>query len=268
MSAREKQLYAIVLVLAVTLAGTIGYLSALVVLVPPGANSGEYTESSQYELSFPSALVGSEQRTISVAGLGRASAKPNQIELRLGVETQETNATDALEKNAELMDRLIGALKGMGILEEDIETSRFSIHPRYTTYGNKLIGFEVNHMLRVVTTNLDQVGQLIDRAVEAGANRVEGVYFTFTKDILQGLTELARQWAVEDARSRAETIADSLGVEIIGVASADETSYYPSSYYEGISFAVTAPAPAPPTPIMPPTEVEVTVMIRVVFMIE
>jgi len=92
---------------------------------------------------------------------------------------------------------------------------------------------------------------------------VETVYFTFTKDKLEELNTLARQRAVGDARAKAETVASSLGVKIVGVAGAVEETYYYPSYYERAMVV-----PPAPTPIMPPTEVEVTVSIRVTFMIE
>jgi len=265
MSVREKQLYGIIIVLAVALASLSGYLVAL---FQQGQHvqycaSPEYNETKLYPI-----VVGEEQgtqlRTIAVTGLGRASAKPNQAELRLGAVTEATTATEALTKNADSMNKVIEALKAMGIPEEKIETSYFGLYPKYSSYGT-LVGFEVTHMLRVTTTSLDKAGQIIDGAVEAGANRVEGVYFTFTKDKTEELNTLARQRAVDDARAKAETIAKSLLVKIIGVASAtEETYYYP---YSGRFEVYPTPAP-PPTSIMPPTEVEITVMIRVTYIIE
>ncbi len=256
MSAKEKQLYGIILVLAVALAGVSGYLIAVV----------QYNQHSEPE--FYPIIGGQEQgtqlRTIAVAGLGRASAKPNLAELRLGAVTQATTATEALTKNAESMNKVIGALKAMGIPEDDIETSRFGLYPRYSS-GGYLIGFETTHVLRVTTPNLDKVGQIIDRAVEAGANRVEGVYFTFTNEKLQELNNLARQGAVKDAKAKAETIANTLGVKIVGVAAATEETYY---YYPYRYEALLDVAAVPPTPIMPPTEVEITVMVKVTYIIE
>ena len=262
---KEKHLYAIILVLALALASVVGYVIALF----PQSQRVEYGGTSE-RTGAPIvvyALGGQEAqlRTIAVTGVGRASAKPNQAQLRVGARSQETTATEALAKNAESMNMVIEALKGMGIPEKDIETAYFSVYPRYSTYGETIIGFEATHMLSVTTTNLDKVGEIIDKAIGAGANSVEGIYFTFTEDKLQELNEQARQRAVEDAKAKAETTAASLGVKIIGVASADETGYYPTPrYYE---YAFVAPIPAP-TPIMPPTEVEVTVTIQVTYIIE
>jgi len=268
MSVREKQLYGIIIVLAVALASLSGYLVALFQQgqhVQYGA-SPQYGETKLYPL-----VVGEEQgtqlRTIAVTGLGRASAKPNKVEMMLGAKTQGATATESLGKNAESMNKVIGALKGMGIPEKDIETAYFSVYPRYSTYGEAIIGFEATHMLSVTTTSLDKVGEIIDKAIGAGANSVEGIYFTFTEDKLKELNEQARQRAVEGAKAKAETTAASLGVKIIGVASADETGYYPSPYYYEYTFAYPAPTPAAPQ-IMPPTEVEVTVTIRVTYIIE
>jgi len=271
MSVREKQLYGIIIALAVALGSLSGYLVALFQQgqrVQYGA-SPEYGETKLYPI-----VVGGEQetqlRTIAVTGLGRASAKPNKVEMMMGAKTQGATATESLGKNAESMNKVIEALKRMDIPEKDIETTSFYIYPRYSSYdGGTIIGFEVAHMLRVTTTNLDKVGEIIDKAVEAGANWVEGIYFTFTKDKIEELNTLARQRAVDDARAKAETIAKSLEFKIIGVASAtEETGYYP--YYDSwrsYSFMYPVPMPTPPQ-IMPPTEVEVTVTIRVTYIIE
>ena len=261
MSVRERQLYVIILVLAVALAGVGGYLVASI-------QQSQLSQSKGYEIPSPYTVhivgrgEGTQLKTIVVAGLGRAAGKPNLAELRLGATTEATTATEALTKNADSVNKVIGALKAMGIPEEDIETSRFGLYSRYSQ--GTLIGFEVTHMLRVTTTNVDRVGEIIDGAVEAGANRVEGVYFTFTKDKIEELNTLARQGAVEDAKAKADTIASSLEVKIVGVAGAVEQTITRPGYYEGV---IPVPAPAP-TQIMPPTELEVSVMITVTYIIE
>lgn len=251
----EKQFYGIILVLAIALAGVGGYLVALI----------QYGEPKVYPIIAGGSDLKNQIRTIAVSGSGRASARPNQAEISLGAVTEATTATEALAKNAGSMNHVIGALRAMGIPEGNIETTRFSLYPKYSSYGVTITGFEATHIIRVTTTNLGGVGQIIDKAIEAGANRVEGVYFTFTKDKIEELNILARQRAVEDAKVKAETIAKSLGMKIVGVASAtEETYYYP---YSGVAYAG-APVPAPPTPIIPPTEVEITIVVRVTYIIE
>jgi hypothetical protein len=255
---KEKQLYMIIFALAIALASVSSCLFALT----------HYGQHAYSQSNVPTIVAGQEQetqlRTIAVTGSGRAAAKPNLADLRLGVSTQASNATEALAKNAEFMNQIIETLKAMGIPEEDIETIRFGLYPRYR-YGH-LVGFEVTHMLKITTTDLDGVGQIIDKAVEAGANRVETVRFTFVKDKLDELNTLARQRAIEDAKTKAKTIADSLGVKIVGVAKAEEAYYYRPHY--PMVLEARAAVITPPTPIMPPTEVEVIITVKVVFIIE
>lgn len=206
---------------------------------------------------------GKQLRTIVVTGLGRASAKPDKAELRLGVSTQAATATEALTKNAESMNRVIETLKIMGILEKDIETSRFTLRPKYEPRREKLVGLEAVHILRVTTTNLDRVGEIIDKTVEAGANRIDVAIFTFKKEKLNELKKLARQRAVMDAKDKAETIANALGVKIVGIASAVE-DVYPRAPRPGPEEAALVASMR----VMPPTEVEIRVIVRVTFIIE
>jgi len=62
--------------------------------------------------------------TIVVTGVGSASAKPDQAEVRLGVSAKAATATEALTKNTELMSRVVEKVKAVGMTEEEIETSR------------------------------------------------------------------------------------------------------------------------------------------------
>jgi len=245
----RKRYYGIILLPLIALSGASGYLLAL-------------AQHSSSDVITNEQGQGTSLKTIVVTGLGEVAAKPSLAELRLGASTQAPTATEALANNAEVMNRVIEALKSMNIPAEDIETSRFNLRPRYSSYGGTLIGFEVTHLLRVTTTDMDGVGRIIDEAVDAGANKIEMICFTIAKDELEDLNTLARQRAVEDARAKAGIIADSLGVKIVGVAGAVEEAYTPYRGYEYLDVAVAA------TPIMPPTELQITVAVKVTFMIE
>jgi hypothetical protein len=258
----RKRYYGIILLLLIALSGVSGYLLALAQHSSSDVESNPLGRSEVHYIITNEQGQGTSLKTIVVTGLGEVATKPSLAELRLGASTQAPTATEALANNAEVMNRVIEALKSMNLPEEDIETSRFNLSPRYSSYGGTLIGFEVTHLLRVTTTDLDRVGRVIDEAVDAGANKIEMVCFTVAKDELEGLNTLARQRAVEDARTKAGTIADSLGVKIVGVAGAVEEAYTPYRGYYGVESTIGA------TPIMPPTELQITVAVKVTFMIE
>ncbi len=213
----------------------------------------------------------SKSRTIVVTGIGQASAQPNRAMLGLGVSTMATTASDALNANSSSMNHVLDAIKQAGIDKTDIETSRFTLHPRYThprrgePEDMQLVGFEVVHMVRVLTER-NEVSKVLDAAVDAGANRVINVSFAFHKERLQELRRDARQNAVSDARTKADVIATSLGITIVGVASAiEDPSPRPPQrpYPEGVRRRISAASP-----IAPPSEAAVQVSLRVTYIIE
>ena len=212
----------------------------------------------------------SKLRTIVVTGIGQASAQPNRAVSVLGVSTMANTASDALNANSKSMKHVIDAIKQIGIKETDIDTSIFTLHPRYThqrggeTEDRRLIGFQNNHLIRVLTER-NEVSKVLDVAVEAGANQIINISFAFQKEKLQELRIEARQKAVSDARAKADIIAKSLGVNIIGVASAIEASNprVPRGLH-GVSMAFRSRVMPP---ISPPSEATEQVSLRVTYII-
>jgi uncharacterized protein YggE len=213
----------------------------------------------------------SKLRTIVVTGIGQASAQPNRAASVLGVSTMAATASDALNNNSKSMNRVMDAIKQTGIKETDIETSIFTLHPRYThqrggeTEDRRLIGFQNIHLIRVLTER-NEVSNVVDKAVEAGANQIINISFAFKKENLQELRIEARQNAVSDARAKADIIATSLGVNIIGVASAIEDAYprAPKGLH-GVSMSLRSSVGSP---ISPPSEATEQVSLRVTYIIE
>jgi uncharacterized protein YggE len=210
-------------------------------------------------------------RTIVVTGMGQASAQPNRAVLVLGVSNMDTTASDALNTNSTSMNRVIDAIKQTGIKETNIETSMFSLRPRYThqrggkTEDRRLAGFETVHIVRVLS-EVNEVSKVLDVAVEAGANRINHVSFTFQKENLQELRIDARQNAVSDARAKADIIATSLGVNIVGVDSVIEDTF-PSPPRRPYGESVALRTSGGP-PISPPSETTVRISLRVTYIID
>ena len=72
--------------------------------------------------------------------------------------------------------------------------------------------YRVNNMVQVTLRDMAAVGDVIDAAVEAGANNVWGV--SFDLENTDALEEQAREAAVNNARARAESLAELNGVEV------------------------------------------------------
>jgi uncharacterized protein YggE len=213
-----------------------------------------------------SAVNGEGNTTIAVSGTGILEVEPDKATVSLGVETQSDNVAEALAQNSVKMDAVIAALERRGVPKDSIETSYFSIYPvkDYERPGEGIVGYRVTNAITVELSDLDTVGNVIDTAITAGANRVTNVEFGLTDAKDQELRQEALGEACGDARLKADAIASGLGLKIIGVATAREGSVYTNSYRGGgFDYVVYAEAPmAVPTPIEP-KEVSVSATIQV-----
>ena len=120
--------------------------------------------------------------TLFVTGSATNQTKPDKVTLSLGVETTNTTAQAALTANSDLMNKVLDALKGAGVQENETSTSTFSITPNYNYSANtnegRLIGFTVSNSIQIESSNIESVSKWIDAEVSAGANDVNNIYFS------------------------------------------------------------------------------------------
>jgi uncharacterized protein len=153
---------------------------------------------------------------LEVSGTGQVAVEPGRAEISFTVETEAPRAQDAVRENADLMSAIMAALR-----EErtglDLETHGYDLQPRYrraqrSDDAPKIVGYTARNQLRVSSDDVDSIGELIDVATGAGANRVASLRFLPVDVEAARLEALAR--AVASAQREAETIAAALGVPL------------------------------------------------------
>ncbi|MFO8060429.1 MAG: SIMPL domain-containing protein [Bacillota bacterium] len=162
------------------------------------------------------------ESVITVSGLGEVMAAPDAGQIEIGVHTQQRTAEGALETNSREMQAVVDALTQLGVDDADIQTSRFSVHPVYErreAETSVLVGFRAENRVRIRVRDLEKMGEVIDAAVQAGANQVHSIEMSVSDPA--DLEEEALRLAVRDARQRAEVAADESGVRIVGVRRID-----------------------------------------------
>ena len=203
------------------------------------------------------------ERTVTVSGHGQVSITPDTGIVTLGVEINNAELEAAQTEAAQRMEAVIAAMKAAGIAEADITTSNYNVwvNSDYEKPDQPILGYHVSHTVTVKVRNIDQVGAIIETGIEAGANTVQGVYFT-VEDPGAAVSE-ARELAIADARAKAEDLARITGVTLAEVVTIDEYSYspYPVSRAEGESYAGDAGAAMAP-PINPGSS-QISVQVQV-----
>ena len=170
------------------------------------------------------AVYGSDGTGMWVSGQGSISVAPDLATLEYGVETRAANVSEANSQSSAAMDAIVGALKARGVEDEDIQTSRFSVNPRYDyieeevdgvrTSREVLTGYRVRNYAAVKLRDLDTIGEVIDEVVTAGGDdvRINDINFTL-EDLKPKIAEL-REMAVADARAKAEHLAELSDVQV------------------------------------------------------
>jgi uncharacterized protein YggE len=181
------------------------------------------------------------------------------------VETEAAEAATAAADNAERTARVIAALRERVGDGGRVTTVGYSLSPRYVHDEGgrepRISGYVAQNQVRAETGDLPAVGELLDAAIAAGANRVDGLQFTLSEESPRKREALAA--AAADARAQAATLAAALGVGLGEVVSATTTE---AAVPIPMPYARMAMESAQATPIEP-GEVTVRATVRVVFAI-
>lgn len=153
-------------------------------------------------------------RVIAVTGNGKVIARANYVQLQIEVNTQGVNVQEAQQENANIMNHVIQSIFGLNIPREDIQTASYTIFPNYDYVDGKQIfkGYEVTNALSVKISDISQVGNIIDTAVQNGANHISSIQFKIENTDLY--YQQALSLALQNAQMKAKTIAETMHLSL------------------------------------------------------
>jgi uncharacterized protein len=149
--------------------------------------------------------------TITVTGNGTVDSTPDRASFDFGVTTNGATAAQALSRNSAEARSIIDALKRAGIAPADIQTTQVSLWPQTSSNGMKITGYQASNSVNV-SAALARSGQLVDAAVGAGANNVDGP--TLDTADRTSLYNQALDRALSDAKQKAQAIASAAGLTL------------------------------------------------------
>ena len=207
---------------------------------------------------------GDQPHGITVAGEGKIQAPPDVAVLVLGVSALRPTVAEARDAANLSLNGMLDSMRANGVAEEDLQTAGLSIYPEYDYRGDTqtLRGFRVSNTVTAKVRSIDSTGKVVDDAVDAGGDNTTIQGITFTIDNPESLRERARAAAVEDARNKAETLAQASGVNIGAPIMINEGSDEGPIVYERSIAADSAAQAGAPTPIEP-GELDVVIHVTV-----
>lgn len=175
----------------------------------------------------------SARRSLTLSGTGQVSARPDIAYLDTGVVTEGKTAAEALAANTKAMEAIFAGLNDMQIAKDDIRTSQFAVNPVYNTpparpdgthEAPSIRGYQVTNEVSVTVRKLDRLGTTLDKLVQLGSNRLNGIRFDIEKP--EALLDQARKEAVADALRKAKLYAHASGVALGPVLQITESGGY------------------------------------------
>jgi uncharacterized protein YggE len=166
------------------------------------------------------AQVTAVRRSITATGQADVAVTPDQARVVIAVVTQGTTADDAVMQNASTAQAVIAAVNGLIGNAGSVRTSAYSVSPGRDNSG-KITGYTVTNSILATVNNLAITGRVMDAAVAAGANRIDGLSLGLQND--EPVRVQALRAAGQIARARATAIAAGLGVNLGQVLTAGES---------------------------------------------
>jgi len=228
-----------------------------------------------------------QQSTLSASGSATTNVVPDKVTIILGVESNEKTAQDAITKNADMINKVLEALKELGIAENQTGTSNYNLSPIYQDnntapksipcieifpqppecqQSSTIVGYKASNSLSVtlnVQGNVD-AGKVVDAATAAGANNVDNVFFFISSQKQQVIRDSLMGQAIANAKHRAELAAGALNMTVYGIQSIDLNDVqFPVAFS---SFKESSAASNSQTQLLP-GEQEISASVSIVFYI-
>jgi uncharacterized protein YggE len=170
-------------------------------------------------------VASSTLSSIRVTGDARVSAKPDRVQIDLGVQTQAPQSQDAAGANARALDAVLGAVRKAAGPGAQIRTVSYSLTPNYQYHSGgepTITSYTALNVLQVQLDELARIGDVLDAATRAGANRVQGIQWTLRDQ--DAVRAQALREAATRAHAEAEVLAGALNLRILRVLTVEESS--------------------------------------------
>lgn len=182
-----------------------------------------------------SSVVTQKQDLFTVTGEGKVTAVPDTAIISVGILSQQPSVKTAQTQANTVINDITASLKGMGIAAKDIKTSNYSVYPQYDYAAgrNRISNYQVNVNLTITVRDLEKINSVIDTSTAKGANTIGGINLTVDETRQKELLSQARELAVKEAKTKAESLARAAGLSLGRIVNIQEsgTPSVPPPYF-------------------------------------
>ena len=169
-----------------------------------------------FDISYPLTLVTiSKSAEMAVVGEGKLEVTPDTAYVDAGITVNNSPTVGEAQSTIDAVNnKIIEAMKNLGIEKADIKTSNYSVNPNYTYDNgqNKINGYNGNATIQIRVRNTQIASKVIEEATKAGANQIQGERFVVDKP--EKYREEVRNIAIQNAKDQAAKMAKNLGIKL------------------------------------------------------
>jgi len=245
------------------LLGTIALAALLLALVVAAKTPAQATTVSP-GAQFP--VAGAVPPGVITTGDATVRVRPDAAVVTIGAVVQGTTAEEAQALLSERIGKVLERTKALAITENDTKTVMYRIDPQYAYEQGKaprLSGFQGNQQIALTLHGTDGVGKALDTLVQNDGATTATVAFTLLD--AKAAQASAREQAIQDARTKAQAMAKTAGVQLGKVISVSDVGVSPQ--IDAFKLAIPAPGPQGPSfaAQVPTGQLEVVVRVQVQF---
>jgi hypothetical protein len=172
-----------------------------------------------------SSVVTQKTDLFTVSGEGKVTVVPDTGIVNLGINLTRPSVKSAQTEVNTIINKISEEVKKLGVDSKDIKTSDYSIYPEYdyTRGAGKISGYRVNASITIKVRDLEKINSVIDSSTANGANTVSGIQLTVDDDKQKELLQQAREEAIKEAKTKAESLARAAGISLGRIVNVSES---------------------------------------------
>ncbi len=158
------------------------------------------------------AAIENSTRTLTVTGVGIKKIATTITQIEISVEIQDKSATKTQQEMARRTNSVLDFLRSRKV--EQLQTKGIRLEPNYQYNNNKreMVGYIGTNAVSFRTTP-EQLGTILDGAVNAGATSINGLSMTASEEVIISAQKKALELATIDAQQKAEVIFKTLNLK-------------------------------------------------------
>ncbi len=155
-----------------------------------------------------------ERRTVSVNGHGETQVEPDIATVEMGTFIFEADLLKGKQEADAKIASLLGTFKTLGVASEDIRTTQLYVKPKYKDIEDQwqFVGYEITRSITVTLRDLTKLNELLDKSIKAGANRLEEIELSSSKE--REIRDTTLGQAIENAKQHAARLAEGFGAKV------------------------------------------------------